>query len=189
MGVGLRLVTMGGCIFLTTSFAATMSTPQLRLATEADLAAINDIHNHYVLHTSSTYALEPMSLEMRRNWFTSRAEIHPVTVIEDDGQIVAWGALGFFRLLAGYRTTVENSVYVHLDHMRRGLGSMILRDQQQRATDLGLHSIIAVIDSKQQASIAAHGKLGYREVGRMQEIARKFDRFHDVVFMQWMVGQ
>ncbi|WP_425398039.1 N-acetyltransferase family protein [Aeoliella sp.] len=164
-----------------------MSTPQLRLATEADLAAINDIHNHYVLHTSSTYALEPMSLEMRRNWFTTRPEIHPVTVVEDDGQVVAWGALGPFRLLGGYRMTVENSVYVHPDHMRRGLGSMILQDQQQRAAKLGLHAIIAVIDSKQDASIAAHSKQGYREVGRMREIARKFDSWRDVVFMQWMV--
>ena len=103
-----------------------MSKCQLRLACEADLAAINDIFNHYVVHTTSTYTLEPISREQRQAWFADRPEIHPVTVVELDGRVVAWGALGSFRPLAGYRNTVENSVYVHPDFTHQGLGSLIL---------------------------------------------------------------
>ena len=163
-----------------------MSSPQLRLATEDDLAAINDIHNHYVVGTTSTYALDPMTLDMRRAWFTNRAEIHPVTVVELDGRVVAWGALGPFRLLAGYRSTAENSVYVHPEYLRQGLGSVVLADQTQRAQSLGLHCIVAVIDSHQAGSVAAHRKHGFVEVGRIPQVARKFDAFHDAIFMQWM---
>ncbi|QDU55141.1 GNAT family N-acetyltransferase [Aeoliella mucimassa] len=166
-----------------------MSSPLLRLATEADLAAINDIHNHYVVNTTSTYALEPMTLEARRAWFTNRAEIHPVTVVERDDRIVAWGALGVFRLLAGYRTTAENSVYVHPDFVRQKLGSMILADQTRRAVELGLHSIIAVIDSEKVASIEAHRKHGFKEIGRLMQVARKFDKFQDAMFMQWLPSE
>lgn len=165
-----------------------MSSPVIRLATEADLPAISEIHDHYVTKTTCTYALEPLSTEARRTWFTTRADIHPVTVVEQEGTIVAWGALGFFRLLAGYRTTVENSIYVHPDHIRRGLGSVILRDQMERTQSLGLHSIIAVIDSQQAGSIRLHHKYGFREAGRFRQVSRKFDAFHDAVFMQWLVA-
>jgi L-amino acid N-acyltransferase YncA len=164
-----------------------MSTPELRLATEADLPAINAIHAHYVRDTCSTYALDPLTPEARTAWFTSRPPIHPVTVVEGDGEILAWGSLGTFRVLAGYNTTVENSIYVHPDHVRRGLGSIILQDQMERVRELGLHSIIAVIDSEQMASIRLHLKFGFHEAGRFTEIARKFDAWHDTVFMQWVV--
>lgn len=161
-----------------------MLNSQLRLATEADLPAINEIHRHYVTTTTSTYALEPLSLEARQTWFRTRPEIHPVTLIERDGQVLAWGALGMFRTLAGYRTTVENSVYVHPQHVRKGLGSQILADQIDRARELALRCIVAVVDSKQTASLELHKKHGYVEVGRFPQIARKFDTWQDAVFLQ-----
>lgn len=161
-----------------------MSNSDVRLATEADLEAINYIHGYFVVNTTSTYALEPMTLEERTKWFTTRPDIHPVTVVERDGAVVAWGALGTFRYLGGYRTTVENSVYVHPDHHRQGLGSLILRDQIERARQLGLRSIVAVVDSMQSASLAAHQKHGFQEVGRMAQVARKFDEYRDAVFLQ-----
>lgn len=161
-----------------------MCSPQVRLATAADLPTINEIHGHYVATSTSTYALEPLSLEARQAWFATRPEIHPVTVIEERGQVVAWGALGVFRTLGGYRTTVENSVYVHPDHVRKGLGSLIIADQIERARKLGLRSIVAVVDSKQSASLAVHRKHGFVDVGRFPQIARKFDQYHDAIFLQ-----
>src|SRR5262249_24587010 len=41
----------------------------IRPATEADLAAINDIYNHYVVHSTCTYQEVPETLEGRRQWF------------------------------------------------------------------------------------------------------------------------
>ena len=166
----------------------TMSNPVIRLATEADLPAISKIHDHYVSKTTCTYALEPLSAEARHAWLTARPDIHPVTVAEQAGAIIAWGALGFFRLLAGYRSTVENSIYVHPDFLRQRLGSLILEDQMRRAGQLGLHSIIAVIDSQQAGSIRLHATHGFAEAGRFREVARKFEAYHDAVFMQWLVA-
>lgn len=161
-----------------------MCNPTLRLATEADLQAINDIHSHYVLNSTSTYLLEPLSLDQRQAWFTGRSKNHPVTVVEKNGVVVAWGALGPFRMLAGYNTTAENSIYVHLDHIRQGLGRLVLEDQIQRAQQLDLHCIVAVVDSTQNASLQLHRNYGFIEAGRMKQIARKFDLWRDVVFMQ-----
>lgn len=161
-----------------------MTTPLVRMATESDLRAIDDIHRHYVLNTTCTYALEPLSIEARDDWFRNRPEYHPVTVVEVDGQVVAWGALGKFRALGGYQHTVENSVYVHPDHVRRGFGSLVISHQIELARQLGLRSIIAVVDSQQEASLAVHKKHGFIEVGRVPKAARKFDQSLDIVILQ-----
>jgi len=186
----------------------------IRLATEADLPAINDIYNHYVPISTTTYELEPTTLAERRRWFAGRAPIHPVTVAEQAGDrrpqtggaetaaaptlqptayslqptacppILGFGSLHTFRNKPGYRFTVENSVYVHPDHHRMGVGSAIILDQIERARQLGLHTIVAGIDKEQTASLALHYKHGFREVGRFPQVGRKFDRWLDAVFMQ-----
>jgi phosphinothricin acetyltransferase len=161
-----------------------MVSSEIRTATAADLAAINEIYNHYVPISTTTYALEPSSLVERRQWFANRKEIHPVTVACRDGTVVGWGSLNSFRDKEGYRHTVEDSVYVHPDCQRQGIGTALLADLVDRARRLGLRSIVAGIDTEQAASIELHRKFGFVEVAHFREVGYKFDRWLDVYFMQ-----
>ena len=68
----------------------------VRTATEADLTAINDVYNHYVLHSTCTYQEEPETIEDRHKWFHHHSEKHPVTVAEINSQIVGWGSLSAY---------------------------------------------------------------------------------------------
>jgi phosphinothricin acetyltransferase len=156
----------------------------IRLAVAADLEAINAIYNHYVPISTTTFDVAPMSAADRRKWFQGRGAPHPVTVACDGPSVVGWGSLHPFRLKHGYRFTVENSVYVHHDRQRQGIGSLILRDQIERARQLGLHAIVAGIDSSQDASLRLHARHGFVEVARFPQIGFKFDQWLDVVFMQ-----
>src|SRR5271165_5534433 len=108
----------------------------IRSATESDLVAINDIYNHYVLHSTCTYQEEPEPLEGRRQWFAHHGPRHPVIVAEEQGRVVGWGSLSAFHPRSAYRNTVENSVYVHHEQHRRGLGSRLLKDLIDRARAL-----------------------------------------------------
>ena len=161
-----------------------MSQLEVRLATETDLPAINAIYNHYVSISTTTYVLAPTTIEERHRWFAGRDAIHPVTVAYRGDQLVGWGSLHTFRAIAGYRQTVENSVYIHPDHHRTGVGAALLADQIERAQALGLHAIVAAIDSEQTASLALHAKAGFHEVGRFPQVGRKFDRWLNAVFME-----
>lgn len=160
---------------------------ELRLATRDDLEAINAIYNHYVPGTAANYDYEPWTIQAREAWFTGRESIHPVTVVTHEGRVVAWGSLGPFRSRIGYRTTAENSIYVHPDFQRRGLGRMILADQIERARALGLHAIVSVIDVLQTGSLALHEKMGFHEAGRFREVGFKLGGWRDAVFMMRVV--
>ena len=159
----------------------------VRPAVEADLIAINDIYNHYVLHSTCTYQEEPEPLEDRRRWFSQHDAKHPVTVAHINGQIVGWGSLSPYHSRCAYRNTIENSVYVHHEHHRRGIGSMLLQDLVSRARTAGHHAMIAGIDAEQIASIALHAGFGFQKAGHLKQVGFKFGRWLDVVYMELLL--
>jgi L-amino acid N-acyltransferase YncA len=54
---------------------------RIRLASTADLEAIRDIYNHYVLSSTCTYQNVPDTAAERAAWFAGHDEAHPVTVV------------------------------------------------------------------------------------------------------------
>jgi phosphinothricin acetyltransferase len=160
----------------------------IRPAVESDLDAINDIYNHYVLHSTCTYQEELEPIEDRRRWFSHHGEKHPVIVAEAAGKVVGWGSLTAFHPRSAYRRTVENSVYIHHQLLRCGVGSCVLRELIDRARALGHRAIIAGIDGEQAASVALHGKFHFEKVGHFKKVGFKFDRWLDVIYMELMLA-
>ena len=156
----------------------------LRPAVESDLVAINDIYNHYVLHSTCTYQEEPELMVERRRWFSHHGEKHPVILAAADKQVVGWGSLSAYHTRSAYRHTVENSVYVHHQFQRHGVGSLLLQELIVRARALGHRVIIAGIDAEQTASVALHTKFDFEKVGCLKQVGFKFGRWLDVLYMQ-----
>jgi L-amino acid N-acyltransferase len=153
-------------------------------ATESDLPAINDIYNHYVLHSTCTYQEDPELIEDRRKWFSHHDEKHPVIVAMADGQVIGWGSLSAFHSRSAYRHTVENSIYIHHQYHRQGIGSLLLEDLIARSRGLGHRVIIAGIDGEQTASVALHTKFQFEKVGHLKQVGFKFGRWLDAIYMQ-----
>jgi L-amino acid N-acyltransferase len=160
----------------------------IRLATEADLPAINDIYNYYVPRSTCTYQLEPETLDGRRAWFAAHPpEQYPVTVAQHDGEVIGWGSLSKFRDRAAYAPSVEASVYIRHDMHRRGIGRALLEDLIQRARANGFHTLIGGASADQTASVALQQSLGFQRVALFKEVGIKFGQRLDVVFMQLML--
>lgn len=161
---------------------------RVRGARSDDLPAIVSIYNHYVEHSTCTFALEPMTEAASVEWFQGRDPArHPVTVALRSGGIVGWGALSRWKDRAGYARTVEASVYVHPDLHRRGIGSTLLSDLIDRARSLGHRTIVGGACAEHRGSLELQRKLGFEEVGRMRDVGYKFGRWLDVVHTQLML--
>jgi L-amino acid N-acyltransferase len=159
----------------------------VRPGMESDLAAINDIYNHYVLHSTCTYQEQPEPISGRRQWFSDHGPKHPVIVAEHENQVVGWGSLSPYHRRSAYQYTVENSVYVHHGWHGRGIGSLLLQDLVGRARALGHHAIIAAIDGDQPQSVRLHAKFNFEKVGHLRHVGRKFDRWLDVIYMELLL--
>lgn len=158
----------------------------IRPATAADLPAINEIYNHYVLHSTCTYQTEPSTVDERKAWFV-RGPTHPVYVMEEVGQILAWHSLTPFKTREAYARTVENSIYVAQDQLGKGLGRTMLEHQLDVAKDLDHHAILAVICASQTPSLKLHEQYGFEKAAHFREVGFKFNRWLDVIVMQKLI--
>lgn len=161
----------------------------IRPATRADVPAIRDIYNEAVINTTASYDDEPSTLEARMAWFEAHAGAgYPVLVAEDERDgVVGWSSLSAFHPRAGYRFTVEDSVYVAPGWRGRGLGRQLLLPLIAQARLSGYRAIIAIIDADNAASIRLHAGLGFERAACLRQVGYKFGRWLDVVYMQLLL--
>jgi len=164
-----------------------MLPPRIRPAIQSDAPAINEIYNHYVAHSTCTYQEQAETVEARIAWLNRHGPMHPVLVAEMDGNVVGWASASPFHARSAFRFTVENAVYVHLDHLHKGIGRQLMKELLHASKLAGHHCMIAVIDSTQQASIALHRSLGFVESGKLREVGLKFGQRLDLVYLQKML--
>jgi len=165
-----------------------MTVVSLRTATLTDADALADIYNYEVETSTATFDLVARTIEEQRAWISARTGAFSAIVADDPTHgVIGFAALSTYRDRAGYRTTVENSVYVHRSQQRRGVGKLLLTQLVSMARDSGFHTMIARIDSGSTGSLALHRSLGFIEVGVEREIGRKFELWLDSVIMQRML--
>jgi L-amino acid N-acyltransferase len=160
---------------------------QVRPARRRDAAALRDIHNHFVTHSTATFELVHRTLDEQVQWIDEHSGSHPVVVAVDGGRVVGFGALSPFRERPAYATTVEDSVYVLDDAQGRRIGRQLLDELLRLAAAHGFHSVIARIVGDNEASIRLHASCGFEVVGTEREVGRKYGRWLDVVEMQRML--
>jgi L-amino acid N-acyltransferase len=157
----------------------------VRLATGVDAEPIRAIYNREVAESTNTFDLVPRSAQDQAEWLRAHEGAHPAVVaVGPDGGVVGFGSISPFKERPAYATTVENSVFVHVDHRGRGVGKAILAELVRLATSHGFHAMIARIVGGNEASIRTHAACGFELVGVEREVGRKFGRWLDVVEMQ-----
>ncbi|MGH2476916.1 MAG: GNAT family N-acetyltransferase [Candidatus Limnocylindrales bacterium] len=164
-----------------------MSNVVVRPAIAADAEPIMNIYNREVTETTSTFDLVARSLDDQRAWLAARSGAFSaiVAVDGDDGdRVVGFASLSPYKERAAYRTTVEDSVYVHRDHTGRGVGRLLLGRLVDVARESGFHTVIARIEARGAASRALHAACGFELVGVERQVGRKFGRWLDVAVMQ-----
>ena len=153
----------------------------VRPATQDDLAAINEIYNHYVAETHITFDVEPMRMEARLEWFAHYGleGRHRLFVAEEEGA-VGFATSSRFRPKPGYLTSVETSVYVAPDATGKGAGSRLYEMLFKSLEGEDIHRAYAGIALPNPPSIALHEKFGFQRVAHFTEQGRKFGRYWDV---------
>ena len=157
----------------------------IRNATEHDLEQILAIYNEVILNTTAVYDYKPHTLDMRRDWFNTKAQQgFPIYVAEEDGKVFGLSSLGPFRQWAAYRYTVENSIYVSAESRGKGIGKLLLPPLIKAAEELQMHAIVAGIDASNEASIKLHEHFGFTQVAHFKEVGFKFNKWLDLKFLQ-----
>jgi len=163
---------------------------EVRPAAQGDLAAIQSIYAHHVLHGLATFEEVPPDVEeMRRRYQDLTGRGLPYLVAVERSEILGFGYCTPYRARSAYRFALEDSIYVKDGHLGKGIGSRILGDLVRLCEGLGYRQVIAAIgDSANAASIGLHARHGFLRVGTLRSSGYKFRRWVDTVLMQRPLG-
>ena len=152
----------------------------------SDIASITEIYAYHVTNGSGSFEYEPPSLSEMRQRFAKLVEKScPILLAVEDGAIIGYAYAGPHKARKGYDGTVEDSVYVAPQALRKGVGRQLLSALISSAQIVGYQQMMAVIgDSENLASIGLHTELGFTLIGTAKGIGFKFGRYLDVVYMQ-----
>ncbi len=156
-------------------------TDRLRLATEADAAAVQAIYAPYVEKTAISFETEPPSVAETAARIARTGITYPWLVYETDaGGVLGYAYASQHRDRAAYRWSVDVAVYVDAAAQRRGAGRALYGRLLPLLARLGYHNAYAGITLPNAASIGLHAAMGFRPVGVYRNVGHKLGAWHDV---------
>ncbi|WP_217183496.1 GNAT family N-acetyltransferase [Streptomyces sp. AC495_CC817] len=159
----------------------------IRAARAADLPHVREIYNHFVSNSVVTLDERRSSIPYWREKFAllSRLDLPFLIAVSPAGSVLGYALAQPWAGRNAYRYTVEDSIYLGPGAGGKGLGGALLRALIEACEQRGIREMVAVIsDSKADASIRLHARLGFVEAGRMGRVGHKFGRDLGTVYMR-----
>lgn len=156
----------------------------LRDATIDDLPAIVEIYNQTIASQIVTADFAPSTVESRIDWFKEHVgSRYPIWVYERQGKVVGWLSFNKFDPKPAYDITSELSIYISEPERSLGIGQFLTEEAIKKAPSLGFECLVGRIFAENVASIKLMTKLGFKEWGRLPQVAA-FDGSHrDLVIL------
>jgi L-amino acid N-acyltransferase YncA len=161
----------------------------IRKATAQDADQVASIFAYYVINSVATYLFTPPSTQsflakIERSLSNPR---FPFYVASDDDTVIGYTYASEYRTHDGYVNTVEDSIFVHPDHTRRGVGRRLLRKLIEDCKEVGYRVMIAIFGAGREqleGTFKLHEAFGFREVGRLLGVGEKFGKILDTPILQ-----
>ena len=166
---------------------------QVRDATPEDLPAIHTIYQHYVDTSISTLREDALDLAESQPYFNRLKTLNMpylVAIEPNNSEIVGFAYADLFNDRSGYKHTVEDTIYIHPSHCGKGIGKLLLQGVLESLRTVGKRVVIAKMSilphqpAHENASCRLHMSLGFREVGRLENVGYKLETLVDVIIFQ-----
>src|SRR6185436_9721592 len=111
-----------------------------RRATPDDSEAIARIYNQGIEDRVATFETRPRNVDDVRAWFDG---VHPIVVVENGGQVIAFGATFSYRPRECYAGIAEVSLYVDRQARGRGAGRVAMSALLLAAREAGVWKLLS----------------------------------------------
>lgn len=156
-----------------------------RVATAKDAAAIARIYNEGIDDRIATFETRHRTEKDVVGWFDG---IHPVVVVEEERQVIAFASTSSYRPRECYAGIAEFSVYVAREARGKGAGRLAMERLLVEAEAAGFWKLLSRIFPENVASLALARSLGFREVGIYEKHARLDGEWRDVIIVERLLA-
>ncbi|GAA4267960.1 GNAT family N-acetyltransferase [Hyunsoonleella aestuarii] len=149
-----------------------------------DLKELLEIYNYYVVNTSVTFDIEPLSIETFSDKVNRIKTDYPFLVYLENNEILGFAYGSRFRPKPAYDFVVESTVYVGHNAHGKQIGTKLYAELLQQLKQTKLHTVLGVLTIPNDASIKLHEKFGFKQVANLEEVGFKFGKWHNVGIWQ-----
>lgn len=162
----------------------------IRLATRGDAARCREIYAPAITDQAASFeATVPSGEEMARR-IEATLQRTPWLVWDDPdaGGVLGYAYAGRHRERAAYDWTAETTIYLDPRARRRGVGRALYGALLEVLEVQGFRLAVAGTTLPNDASVALHRALGFRDVGVFHDIGWKFGSAHDTAWFERPLG-
>lgn len=156
-----------------------------RPATKLDAPAISRIYNEGIEDRIATFETRPRTAAEVEKWLIG---VHPVVVVEENGEIVAFASTSTYRPRECYARVADFSVYASRAARGRGAGRVAIDALIDAAAKAGFHKLVSRVFVENAASRTLLRAAGFREVGTYERHGKLDGAWHDVVIVEKLLG-
>ena len=159
---------------------------KVRRASLDDADGVNAVYNPFILESAATFETDPLSRADRRAWLERLAGDPrcPVFVAEDAGEICGFANAAPFDVRPAYGTSVKTSVFVSPAGAGKGVGRALYDALFAALSQADIHRAYALIVAPNAASVALHEAFRFSHISTLDEVGRKFGRYHSVMWFE-----
>ncbi|KAJ6585561.1 hypothetical protein B0H19DRAFT_424457 [Mycena capillaripes] len=184
-----------------------MDAISVRLADNSDIPQITNIINHYIHSSVATFRTEMLSdSSILETYLSIRGQGLPylVAFAADSPTILGYAYTSGYRMPShkAYCHTVEITVFVHPEHLTRGIGSAMMNDllfklkNPDSLDDWALSKAPTISEVLCVMALDVDGKdagfglrdwyirWGFEEIGRLKRVGFKFGMWIDTLILQ-----
>ena len=159
---------------------------QARAATKRDAAAIARIYNEGIEDRIATFETRPRSAADVEKWMIG---VHPVVVVEDGGEVVAFASSSTYRPRECYAGVADFSVYAARSARGRGAGRVAMEALMEAAAKAGFWKLCSRVFVENTASRTLLRSVGFREVGTYKRHVKLDGVWHDTLIVEKLLGE
>src|SRR5262245_48179912 len=161
----------------------------MRRVTAEDAERIAAIYNWYILNTIITFETDVVSPQEMKKRIQEKITEYDWLVGEANQEVIGYAYCGPFRPRTAYHHTVESTIYQTQESIGKGFGRALYLQLLESVRSRGFREVVGVIALPNPQSIALHKAIGFAEVGVLEKVGYKFERYIDVGLWQLSVAQ
>jgi L-amino acid N-acyltransferase YncA len=152
---------------------------KLRIASIKDADQIVEIYAPYVLNTNISFETVVPTVEEMQKRIESVLTANPWIVLEEDGLILGYAYATKHRERAGYRWSVDSSIYVRQGLRGKGIGKALYSALLPILKLQGYYNVYAGICLPNEASVGIHESFGFMKIGHYSKVGYKSGQWLD----------